>query len=76
MSYADSPSNNSICNNLSVSILIDDEPVEMYKIQIKDNKATCYIESIEGKEFKIQNKILQSFLPYGVGFFGSVDGSK
>jgi len=76
MSYADSPSNNSICNNLSVSILIDDKAVEMYKVQIKDNKATCYIESIEGKGFKIQNKILQSFLPYGVGFFGSVDGTK
>ena len=56
--------------------MIDDKPVKMYKVQIKDNKATCYIESIEGKEFKIQNKILQSFLPYGVGFFGSVDGSK
>jgi len=48
----------------------------MYKVQVKDNKAICYIESIEGKEFKIRNKILQSFLPYGVGFFGEVDGSK
>ncbi|GAA5837816.1 hypothetical protein JCM5353_002975 [Sporobolomyces roseus] len=61
---------------MSVSILIDDKPVEMYKVQVKDNKATCYIESIEGKELKIQNKILQSFLPYGVAFFGEVDGSK
>jgi len=74
--YVDVTPLDSVCNNLSVSILIDDKPVEMYKVQVKGNKATCYIESIEGNEFKIQNTILQSFLPYGVAFFGEVDGSK
>ena len=73
---SDSHSVDSVCNNLSVSILIDDKPVEMYKIQINDNKATCYIESIEGKEFKIQNKMVQAFHPRCVAFYGEVDGSK
>ncbi|GAA5850948.1 hypothetical protein JCM5353_005646 [Sporobolomyces roseus] len=74
--YADITSLDSVCNNLSVSILIDDKPVEMYKVQVKDNKATCYIESIEGKEFKIRSQMIQSFQPQGIAFFAAVDGTK
>ena len=76
MMYADSPSVDSVCNNLSVSILIDDKPVELYNIQVKDNNATCCIESVEGKEFKIRNKMIQAFHPRCVAFYGEVDGSK
>ncbi|GEM06187.1 hypothetical protein Rt10032_c01g0204 [Rhodotorula toruloides] len=38
----------------SASVLIDDKPVEVYKVEHKDKKSTCYIEAVEGKEFKVQ----------------------
>ncbi|GAA6014557.1 hypothetical protein JCM11491_004540 [Sporobolomyces phaffii] len=64
------------CNDVSASILIDDQPVELYKIEVSGNKASCYIEAVEGKEFKTQGKMLKSLYPYSVAFFTSVDGTE
>ncbi|GAA5896979.1 uncharacterized protein JCM6883_007073, partial [Sporobolomyces salmoneus] len=60
---------------LSVSVLIDDKPVEMYKPEFEGNKATCYIESIEGKEFKTQGQMLNNFAPYVMTLWTYVDGT-
>ncbi|GAA5852940.1 hypothetical protein JCM9279_000086 [Rhodotorula babjevae] len=32
-------------------VSVDDKPVEIYKVEHKDKKTTCYIEAREGKEF-------------------------
>jgi hypothetical protein len=60
---------------MSISILIDEKPVEMYKIEQNGNKASCYIEAIEGKEFKTHSSVLRRFDPYEVAFFTVVDGT-
>ncbi|GAA5896938.1 uncharacterized protein JCM6883_007061 [Sporobolomyces salmoneus] len=59
---------------LSVSVLIDDKHVEMYKPEFEGNKATCYIESIEGKEFKTQGQMLNNS-PCVMTFWTRVDGT-
>ncbi|GAA5996486.1 hypothetical protein JCM5350_005268 [Sporobolomyces pararoseus] len=61
---------------MSVAVLIDEKPVEMYQTEISGNKISCWIESVEGKEFKTQSKLLKSFSPYGVSFFIDVDGTR
>lgn len=61
---------------MSVAVLIDEKPVEMYQTKISGNKISCWIESVEGKEFKTQSKLLKSFSPYGVSFFIDVDGTR
>ncbi|GAA5852924.1 hypothetical protein JCM9279_000079 [Rhodotorula babjevae] len=35
-------------------VSVDGEPVEIYQVEHKDKKTTCYIEAREGKEFIIQ----------------------
>ncbi|GEM06188.1 hypothetical protein Rt10032_c01g0205 [Rhodotorula toruloides] len=40
-------------NRWSAWITIDDKPVEVYKVEHGGKKSTCYIEAIEGKEFKL-----------------------
>jgi len=61
--------------DVSVSILIDDKPVEMYKPEINGNKISCWVEAVEGKEFKVQSKLTRPFFPWGMACFTDVDGS-
>lgn len=34
--------------------MIDDKPVEVYKMVHEGKRSMCYIEAVEGKEFKVQ----------------------
>ncbi|EGU13324.1 hypothetical protein RTG_00491 [Rhodotorula toruloides ATCC 204091] len=43
-------------NVWSASVLIDDKPVEVYKVVHEGKHSTCYIEAVEGKEFKVEIK--------------------
>jgi hypothetical protein len=48
----------------------------MYKPEINGNKISCFIESAEGKEFKVQGMMTKSFSPYNMSFFTNVDGTR
>ncbi|BGO99290.1 hypothetical protein JCM10021v2_002962 [Rhodotorula toruloides] len=39
-------------NRWSAWVTIDDKPVEVYKVEHEGKKSTCYIEAVEGKEFR------------------------
>ncbi|BGP28672.1 hypothetical protein JCM10296v2_000408 [Rhodotorula toruloides] len=41
-------------NVWSASVLIDDKPVEVYKVVHEGKHSTCYIEAVEGKDFKVR----------------------
>ncbi|GAA6047813.1 hypothetical protein JCM3770_004655 [Rhodotorula araucariae] len=40
-------------NRWSAWVSIDDKPVEVYKVEHKDAKTTCYVEAVEGKECSV-----------------------
>ncbi|BGP36612.1 hypothetical protein JCM10449v2_000513 [Rhodotorula kratochvilovae] len=44
----------------TASVLIDHKPVEVYKVEHSERKTTCYIEAVEGKEFKDSGLFLVS----------------
>ncbi|GAA5888448.1 hypothetical protein JCM5296_000633 [Sporobolomyces johnsonii] len=50
-------------SKLSAWVTIDDVPVPVYQVEEMDNKVTCFIEAVEGKEFKVGFE--------NVGFSGS-----
>lgn len=45
-------------NRWSAWVTIDDQPVEVYKVEHESRKSTCYIEAVEGKEFKVVFNVL------------------
>ncbi|GAA5860268.1 hypothetical protein JCM1840_002842 [Sporobolomyces johnsonii] len=62
-------------SKLSAWVTIDDVPVPVYQVEEMDNKVTCFIGAVEGKEFKVGFE--------NVGFSGSeldahllLDGAK
>ncbi|BGP36613.1 hypothetical protein JCM10449v2_000514 [Rhodotorula kratochvilovae] len=42
-----------VANRWSAWVTIDNKPVQVYQVEHKDQKTTCYIEAAEGKEFKV-----------------------
>ncbi|GAA5878626.1 hypothetical protein JCM1840_003532 [Sporobolomyces johnsonii] len=40
-------------NKLSAWVTVDDVAVPVYKVEETGNKVTCFIEAVEGKEFKV-----------------------
>ncbi|GAA5896657.1 hypothetical protein JCM5296_004200 [Sporobolomyces johnsonii] len=40
-------------SKLSAWVTVDDVPVPVYQVEERGNKVTCFIEAVEGKEFKV-----------------------
>jgi len=55
-------------------VSIDSAPVPVYQVEHKDGKTTCFVEAIEGKEFKVHIQRAAG-MPYDLAVFAKVDGT-
>ncbi|BGP44688.1 hypothetical protein JCM10450v2_000502 [Rhodotorula kratochvilovae] len=58
----------------TASVLVDHQPVEVCRVEHSERKTTCYIEAVEGKEFKVEMR--KSWYTTDLATYLSLDGTE